>query len=64
MAAPSKRRRGEADADRRAAGQARYVAWLPPDEADAAEAKGKAWGLTKAALVREAIARLPPRPTK
>ncbi len=60
----TKRRRGESDADRRAAGQVRYVAWLPEGEAAAAEAKAKAWGLTKGALVREAIGRLPPKPTK
>ncbi len=53
------RRKGESDADRRAAGQVRYVAWLPPDEAEAAEAKARAWGLSKAGLVRKALAELP-----
>lgn len=53
---------GESGADRRAAGQSRWEAWLTEGEDDDAKAKADAWGLTKSALVRKAIELMPSKP--
>jgi hypothetical protein len=53
---------GESGADRRAAGQKRWEAWLNEAEDAGAKAKAEAWGLSKSDLVREALALLPAKP--